>query len=457
MAKKAGVASQSSKAEDAKEEVAKSDPSIFLKSGKLWPKPLTLIGGSGKHESGKTLFGLSICPGPQTLVYDFEDSSKPYVDQIGFEMIDVPDLMIKKYNRIAQEETFCWWRDHILSQPTGKHRVLMVDPISDIEAGLKMWVQKRPQDFGYTSNQFARMEGVLWECVKAYWKSLLLQIANRVETFYFVAHTKREWVGNTPTPNLLPRGKQTLFELSSLYLFFDRTPVDGRKPQKPAANVLKSRVVEAKIVNGELVATAVLPPRLPEATPQAIRHYMLHPANFDKLDKRELWVDQKISETDILAMRAGIAESELATESLKMDRQSLLARHNPSAAQALNIDQDAPAAETPPASTKTESPAQSAEEPESTPAAETPPQTNREIVNGALLPSMQFSEFDGVVHHHQKIEEFFNRLGVTDEQRVKICQKRNVDAIQQLDRTQTFELLKVLANTIEEKEGLKSK
>jgi hypothetical protein len=277
MAKKAGVASQSSKAEDAKEEVAKSDPSIFLKSGKLWPKPLTLIGGSGKHESGKTLFGLSICPGPQTLVYDFEDSSKPYVDQIGFEMIDVPDLMIKKYNRIAQEETFCWWRDHILSQPTGKHRVLMVDPISDIEAGLKMWVQKRPQDFGYTSNQFARMEGVLWECVKAYWKSLLLQIANRVETFYFVAHTKREWVGNTPTPNLLPRGKQTLFELSSLYLFFDRTPVDGRKPQKPAANVLKSRVVEAKIVNGELVATAVLPPRLPEATPQAIRHYMLHP------------------------------------------------------------------------------------------------------------------------------------------------------------------------------------
>ena len=36
----------------------------------LWPKSIEVIGGTGEYESGKTTFGLTICPGPETLYYN---------------------------------------------------------------------------------------------------------------------------------------------------------------------------------------------------------------------------------------------------------------------------------------------------------------------------------------------------------------------------------------------------
>lgn len=446
----------------AKRSTATKEPEApaFDLSKKLWPMPLTLIGGSGKHESGKTLFGLSICPGPQTLVYDYEDSSAPYQEAIGFDRVDVPGVMVANTGKVDAEATFIWWRDHVLAQPPGKYRVIVIDPVTDLENGLTQWVRKHPQEFGYTPSQFSRMEGIMWECVKTFWKSLLLQISKRVECLYFVAHTKREWVGNTPTPNLLPKGKQTLFELASLYLFFDRSPVGGVKPQKPAANVLKSRVVKSEVKDGEVVFRVVLPPRLPVATPTAIREYMLAPADYEKLKPEEKWVEQKVTESDMLAMRSALAETELATEGLRMDRASLLARHGVQQQPVVETPEpttDGPSAEGTARPADPEASAESNKPPvviQKEMQVSPPPTTNKQAVEASLPPSLQFTEFDGVTHHHQKIEEFFGRLGVTDDQRSKILGKRNVEVIQQLDRSQTFDLLKALAERIEQKEGI---
>jgi hypothetical protein len=432
---------------------SRAETPAFDLSKQLWPKRLPVIGGSGRYESGKTLFGLSISPGPSTICYDFEDSSAPY-EAIGFERVDVPRLMQARragsYNPL---DTFVWFWDQMKALVPGKHRVIVVDPITDIESGAVQWVKQRPQDFGYTPAQFSRMEGIMWDCMKQLWKAILLDISTKVETFYFVAHGKREWIGSTPTTKEVPKGKQTLMELASLYLWFDRSPnKDGEKPAKPAANVLKQRIIDFSMAEGVLEIAPILPPRLPEATPQAIREYMLHPANYDKLKPEERYVERAAGQDEILAMQQNIAETELKTESLRTDRMSLLARHAPPQQAAAEINQQAnqefraEAEQTPVAAeTPVEGMTVAAE-----PAA---PTSNKERVDASLRPSLQVTEFDGVAHMHGKIIEFLDRLQASDSDRIKICQKRGVEGIQQLDRTQAFELFKALASRVEDKEG----
>lgn len=416
----------------------KEEPSspAFDLSKQLWPQKLPVIGGSGKYESGKTLFGLSICPGPQTICYDFEDSSEPY-ESIGFDRIDVPDVLASTSTKYDPELVFTWWRDHVLKTPAGKYRVMVVDPITDIESGLVAYVSKRPQEFGYTPAQFARMEGVKWECVKQLWKSILLQVAQRVETFYFVAHAKREWIGSTPTANVIPKGKATLMELASLYLFFDRTPVKGVKPKAPAANVLKTRLTRTVVVNGDLKIIPILPPRLPEATPAAIRAYMLNPANYDKLSEAEKYIETPVSEAEMLALKTNLAETELQTEALRVDRMSIIARHNPAAVQqqqeAANVEHREEVVATA----------------ESTPS-ENGASTNKEAVQDSLRPSLQFSEGQSAAELHSVIERFKNRLGFTDDQWSKVMAKRGVQATPELDQGPAFDLCKILAARIEE-------
>ena len=63
----------------------------------LWPKSIEVIGGTGEYESGKTTFGLTICPGPETLYYDFEKSGASYEAELGFTRVDVPAEMQRRF------------------------------------------------------------------------------------------------------------------------------------------------------------------------------------------------------------------------------------------------------------------------------------------------------------------------------------------------------------------------
>lgn len=298
-------------------------PPTPSESTTLWPnnRRVEVIGLTGDFGSGKTIFGISICPGPRTLVYDFEKSSSAY-ESLGFHRVDMADEMIrispKGYKPI---DLFRWWYDHVRSIKPGQYSVIMVDPISEIEAGIVEYISERPQEFGLTPNQIRNSAGLMWGKMKDFWKSILQDIAARCETFVFTSHLRSVWRGNAPTGKKSAKGKETLMELASLYLWLDRKADEkGNVPDVPAANVLKSRIADHRFVDGELRWIDLLPPRLPKATPKAIRDYILSPPDYAKLKPGERFVEEKATEEELAAMRLATAEAERDAELARVER-----------------------------------------------------------------------------------------------------------------------------------------
>lgn len=293
----------------------------------LWPQPLPVIGLTGEFFSGKTLFGLSICPA-QTLVYDLEKSSESY-QSLGFHRIDVAAEMTRLYPRGARPvDLWCWWRDHMRSVRPGQYRVIMVDPVSELESGLTEWVRQNAGHFGRTPGQYLKMSGLLWGDVKEHWKAILSDVASRCESFVFVSHMGTVWAGDKPTGKRKPKGKETLMELASLYLLMERKPdAKGVVPEKPAAVVLKSRLAYTSVdADGDVGIKPVLPPRLPVATPRAIREYCNRPADYAALASDERVYADRLSDDEKMQLRLATAEAEAEAIRLKVEMQD---RRNP--------------------------------------------------------------------------------------------------------------------------------
>lgn len=284
----------------------------------LWPQKIPIIGGTGEKWSGKTMFGLSICPGNMTtLVYDFEQSSTSYEDEfrrIGmpFKRVDVQKEMHDKFpNGYKPVDLFTWWLADVRTIKPGTYRVIMVDPATDLERGLVDWVAANPKAFGHTEAQYAKMSGVMWGDAKDFEKMLLADITARCECFYFTAHTGAEFKGNTATGNRKAKGKETLYELASLFLWFDRSPdASGARPNAPCAAVQKSRLIVTDFKDGELVSYPVLPPRLPVATPKAIRNYFANPAGKIGIRDEEKAPEKQLSADERLRLELAKAEAE---------------------------------------------------------------------------------------------------------------------------------------------------
>lgn len=282
----------------------------------LWPNDVQLdcVGVTGGYSSGKTLFLLSIAEPSRTLIYDLEKSSSNYAKVMpGLTRIDLPDAMMKKFPKgYTQKVMFENWLKHVRSIPPGKYDVIAVDPINELEPGLVDYVASRYADYGFKYEEaFRRLEGVFWQHVKDFWKQVKNEIMTKCQTLAFSTHLKREWRGGKPTSKELPKGKNTLMELASLYLFLNRDFQGKEGVIKPAAHVLKSRLIA--MVDGE--PQPVLPPRLPEATPKAIRSYISTPPNYDQLRPEELEQEKELTELDRLELEAEIAtEHRLAQE-----------------------------------------------------------------------------------------------------------------------------------------------
>lgn len=287
----------------------------------LWPQPIPIIGVTGEYASGKTIFGLAISP-RETLAYDLEKSNESYLS-FGFTRLDVPAELLRRYPKGYKPlQTFEWWRDHMRSISPGQYRVIMVDPASELENGIVEWVRNNPGYFGRTSAQYVKMSGLLWGDVKELWKSLLADLASRCETFVFAVHMGDVWSGDRPTGKRKPKGKSTLMELASLYLHLERKPdAKGNVPAKPAAIVLKSRLAHTRISpEGDVEVIPALPPRLPVATPAAIRQYLLNPPDYAHLREEEQAPEQQLSEDDRAAVRLATAEAERDAELLRAER-----------------------------------------------------------------------------------------------------------------------------------------
>ena len=287
---------------------------------------IPILGVTGEKWSGKTLLVSGIDP-ENTKMIDLEKSSETY--NIPFkERVDLYEALNKRPGGNKPIDAFLWFKDEIEALPTEekKFTVIAVDPISDIEQGLVEWVQQNPEEFGHTAAQYARGGGIMWGDVKSYWKTFLGMLSTKCETFAFTTHMGAVWKGSAPTSQRKPKGKETLFELASLYIELDR-PFDqqGKQPDKPKARVLKSRLSKTAMKDGELTAVPILPPTFDNCTAKTIRGYIQKPfglkkqaAEHEKRPPKQMSDDDRLeTQAQIAADKKAAAEAELAAAELK--------------------------------------------------------------------------------------------------------------------------------------------
>jgi len=286
---------------------------------KLWPQPIPILGLTGEYQAGKTFFSISMCPDPKRLrVYDFELSAVSYAS-LGFDHVNVPLLMTKKFPKgFKPVDVWNWWLDDVSNLEEGRFDAIHVDPVTDLERGLVDWVQANPGHFGHTSGQYQSMSGIMWGDVKDYWKLILAsRVAVKCQTFSFVAHLGDEVKEKKFTGKRMPKGKDTLIELASLYLWLER---DKSKSPVPAAKVLKSRLSHMTMGPSGPEIRDALPPRLPVATPKALREYLSNPVDFANLKPEERQLEERLTDDERLRLEVAKAAAERDTELTRAGR-----------------------------------------------------------------------------------------------------------------------------------------
>ena len=304
-----------------------------LPPGRLWPNtpsgnPLEveIFGSTGEFQSGKTILGLSIAPGKQpaghafagkgrTLYLDLEKSGATY-GGTGCDRIDVPAEMVKLYGtKYSQRQQAEWFNSLPSRLNPGQYDVILVDPVNDIESGEVDIVKADPGQYGYTKGQVESSVGLLMAAMKAHWKKVLMTFSTVCKCFYFTTHLRDEFRGGKPSGRREPRGKETLAELASLYLWLERLPNDkGEVSDEPSAIVLKQRLADTTIdAQGNLVVVALMPPRIPVATVGAVRGYIANPPDYKKLAAGERVIEKQASEEELLRIKLATAEAERET------------------------------------------------------------------------------------------------------------------------------------------------
>lgn len=288
----------------------------MVKTDSIWPNGVAIdvLGVTGAFASGKTLFVCSIDPA-RTRLYDYEKSAGAY-SGLGIDRVDVPSVMLAKYPKAySTRQLFEWWYNDIKSIEPGRYSVIAGDPISDIEDGLVDWVKARHKEWGFkTEEAFVSTGGIFWSKVRSEWKRVLADLSSRCQTFAFTTHLKLVWKYGKPTTQQTPKGKTTLMELASLFLFLER----DSDVLVPSATVLKSRLAVTSVKDGEIQVVPALPPRLKVATPKQIREYIVNPPNYAQLTEEEREQDKPLSEADRLEMEAQIAADKRAAEELAL-------------------------------------------------------------------------------------------------------------------------------------------
>ena len=423
---------------------------------------IPIIGITGEKFSGKTLFLASIDPA-HTCMVDLEDSSESYNIEFA-ERISLYDEMLRKHNRAATAvECYEWFMKFIEDIPAGKFTVLAVDPYSDIQAGMVDWVKANPGKFGHTAAQYERASGLLWADVKQHCKMMLGILSRKVETFVFSTHMGSVWKGGAPTDKRKAKGLDTLFELSSLYLELERKPDDkGKVDKKPSGKVLKSRLAISKTVDGEIEHFPILPPRMPVATPAAIREYIKNPPDYLKLKKGELVEKEVLSEDEKLEIQREIATTQLEVETARLSQMEMVKASAEKQADLKRRQAAAAAAASAPGQVKTEAVEAKVAETNGKPAATTTAaSTTTEPVSQSVkdrVTSVLGKESEPIKPIdpdgptvYEILESQKKQLGITNDQWLAILKKRNVSETSSLSVDQAEEIRRALWNKLTQK------
>lgn len=287
----------------------------------LWPKGVEIpfLGITGPHNSGKSLFGLSINP-KRTISYDLEASQGNH-KSLGFKHIDFIDLLHDTFPKgYTSEQYYLFWLRHAMSVDDKKYDVIFIDPISTLEAGLTEHVKSRYNEYGFSApEEFLKMQGVFWGKVKEKWEYDLTRIRAKCQTLAWTTHERLAYTDGRPTKKREPKGKATLMQLATLYLSLEKgTPETAGVP---TATILKSKLSDSQYVESEdqneyvsidIQIRPYLPDRLPKATPQAIRQYIAGSFDYSKSKPEEQVTEPQLSDEDKLELKAQIASDERA-------------------------------------------------------------------------------------------------------------------------------------------------
>lgn len=312
------------------------------KPAPIWPnnQKIPVIGFAGEFSSGKTVAIVTIDP-ENTKYFDFELSGASY-EGLGFERVDMPSVMTRCAGHIYQPEessgcqtcaavqakgykpidVFVRWWQMVRSIRVGKYSVIGADPIGTIETGLADYVRANPREFGRTADVYTKMVGVFWQDVKSLQELILADLASRCQTFAFSTHMKYEWTGHTPNKNKRePKGKETLWQLASLYLQLERPIVQGKQKAIPAAQLLKTRI---STITKDKKIVPILPPFMAEYTADTIREYIKKPPNYKSLKKSETVPEPPpMSDEEKLRIEKEIAQAKRDSDEASLQREQL--------------------------------------------------------------------------------------------------------------------------------------
>jgi hypothetical protein len=353
----------------------------------LWPLPypeiVVVTGGFGV---GKSTFTLGTGAAPErTFVVDFEKSQKAFSEQLPIVYKDVQAIMEQSYPKGYKMIDLYRKVNEIMDgiEP-GKYDVIVLDNASNLEDAIVAYVEANPTEFGHSQGQYNSMSGLKWGDVKSKYQQLLTRWVSKAHMIFIIVHLKDKWVGNSiqkdafGKPVQEPKGKETLDQLSSLFVWLEAGP-----GAIPAARVLKCRLdrkvyvadpddppadIPAKYLaelNGEpgLVSVPVLPLRLPKCTWAAIREYMRNPADLSNPQPGELPTEAQMSDDDRLKLRAIIADREAEKMNGELARLGQLPSQNRSVVSSSTASANRPAAAKPAAPVAATAPAQSLHSP----------------------------------------------------------------------------------------------
>jgi len=308
----------------------KAKREVVVPPGRLWPDTpwgspmeIEVFGATGEFSTGKTILGASIAPGahpeghpfagqPRTLYLDLEKSGTSYAGT-GWRRIDVPKTLTEAYGpHWTARQAAEWFNSVPTHVKPGQYEVCVVDPINDIESGQVDIVKANPTAYGYTKNQIDNSVPLLMAAMKAHYKKLLMGFAGAFRCLYFTTHLRDEFKAGKPTTRREPRGKETLAELASLYLWLERLPDEkGNTSAVPSAIVLKHRLSDTRVnEDGQLEIVELMPRRIPVATVQAIRQYIANPPNIEKPATGERVIEKPVTEMDLQRVRLATAEAQ---------------------------------------------------------------------------------------------------------------------------------------------------
>ena len=311
-------------------------------SFELWgTQRIPIIVLSGEVNSGKTLFALTADPAtrtknqlPRTRVWDQEGSAESYVSALNFQWRDTREAVMQgvhrktmqasaddpRWRKILLEKAdvndspsaslFRAWYLDLLSVERGQFSVGVCDTFTPLQDGLVEWLKLHPEAFGRTVLQYERASSMfLWPDVKAMLSYILATDCRlRFETFILTVHLKNEWSSGSKTGQRIAEGLDTLDKLATLHLRLDRSPKAKNKeaPRVPSAIVVKERLVSFGATSAD--DRPILPPRLPEATPDAIRTYIAAGgADFGNLEPGERLPDNSMTGDQLKLLDAQIA------------------------------------------------------------------------------------------------------------------------------------------------------